>query len=82
MREREEERPHYETNVPRSVKERRQEVAGTQENMKNEEIQPGTRRRCFFAKRIQKPNIFAKNVKNLFVSLTWKLGVLSAQKLP
>lgn len=62
-------RRSYETNVPRSVRERRQEVAGTQENMKNEEIQPGTRRRCFFCKKDSKTKYFCKKCKK-FVCLS------------
>lgn len=56
------ERRSHETNVPRSVRERRQEVAGTQEANKDEEIQPGTRKRCFFLQKRFKNQIFLQKM--------------------
>ncbi|KAB0803065.1 hypothetical protein PPYR_00035 [Photinus pyralis] len=59
-----------ETNVPRAVRDRRQEYAGTSSNFQpTEQITPGTRKRCFFCVKDSKTRFFCKKC-NKFVCLS------------
>lgn len=60
-------RRSLEKNVPPSVRERRQEVAGTLPV--REEIPPGTRKRCFFCAKDSKTKYYCKKCQK-FVCLT------------
>ncbi|KAK9879818.1 hypothetical protein WA026_008321 [Henosepilachna vigintioctopunctata] len=64
------ERRSLEQNVPRAVRDRRQDYAGTSANNANiqpqEEVVPGTRKRCFFCVKDSKSRFFVKSVKNKF----------------
>lgn len=63
-------RRSMETNVPRSVRERRQEVAGTASVQNNQELPPaGIRKRCFFCKKDSKTKYYCQKCKK-FICLT------------
>ena len=56
------------TNLPREVREKRQEVAGTSsQHIKADQFPVGTRKRCFFCKKTVKQSTFVKHVRNFYV---------------
>ncbi|KAK9878624.1 hypothetical protein WA026_022885 [Henosepilachna vigintioctopunctata] len=67
------ERRSLEQNVPRAVRDRRQDYAGTSANNANiqpqEEVVPGTRKRCFFCVKDSKSRFFCQKCKK-FVCLS------------